>query len=141
MLKPQNPINFFSHLIGPCYLSTSRRLQKRKRAESVKTWNNTHELGRPVTKPVGEGGGCLVEELCQRCNRVRAICCATLHCFHRDAKSKVISSKNKIMVNLRKGIGHVFGILQTLSSEMRSLTILGAFLSPLHDFFERVHFG
>ena len=42
----------------------SRRLQKRKRAESVKIWNNRHELGHPLMKPVEEGGGCLAEELC-----------------------------------------------------------------------------
>lgn len=61
------PKDFFPHLIfnWPLLSVTfSRRLQKRKRAESVKIWNNRHELGHPLMKPVEEGGNCLAEELC-----------------------------------------------------------------------------
>ena len=75
-------------------------------------------------KRVGEGGGCLAKELCQRCNRVLAIL------ISQGCKAES-QAKTKIMVNLRKGIGDVFGILQTLSSEMRALTSLGALLFRL----------
>ena len=89
-------------------------------------------------KPVGEGGGCLAEELCQRCNKVCVICFATLLISQRCKVGSHFKQKQNHGQSEKRNRPCFWDIADPF---LRNESIDKSRGAPLHDFFEQVHFG